>query len=115
MAKDFIQIEKSALVVGEGRDEVIFFTKLLQSIDRADVQVTDHEGVDKLEAFLHTLHAIPGYAMLTHLVVTRDADAAPEAAFQSVEALLAAAPLKAELPNPKNSAREKPVAGPSAC
>jgi hypothetical protein len=91
-----IQITRPKLLLGEGVDEVRFFKAYLAHLNIGDVQVVDYGGKSKLSAFLQTLTTpVPGFAGLTSLAVTRDADANPAGAFQSICAALQGAGLPA--------------------
>ena len=93
----FNRIDRSKLLVGEGRDEVEFFTSLLSHLGISGVQVTDYGGKPKLREFLATLRRIPGFADLRTLAVTCDADDDPAAGKQSIESALESANLPPEL------------------
>jgi hypothetical protein len=90
------QITKPKLLLGEGVDEVRFFKAFLDYLNVTDVQVEQYGGKTRLAAFLQTLTTpVPGFAALTSLTITRDADANAAGAFQSVSAALQAAGLPA--------------------
>ena len=77
-------IRNKKLLLGEGREEFFFFSALLEHLKIADVQVESYGGKDNLRNFLATLILRPGFSNLLTVAVTRDADASPRAAFESV-------------------------------
>jgi hypothetical protein len=90
------QITGPKLLLGEGIDEVRFFKAFLKHLNVTDVQVEQYGGKTQLAPFLKTLTTLlPGFAALTSLAVTRDADTNAAGAFQSVSAALQAAGLAA--------------------
>jgi len=88
-------IEKPELLIGEGKEEVRFFKKLLKELGMGDVQVEHYSGVDGLAAYLHAQLARTGYDNLRALGVTRDADANAENALKSVCGALTSAGMPA--------------------
>lgn len=96
-ASPFVEIIQPKLLVGEGREEVLFFESWLQRLGISDVQVIDYSGKAKLKSFLVTLPRIPGFGRLHTLGITRDADDDPAGAEQSVQAALGSASLPPEL------------------
>lgn len=90
MAIATIAIVKPKLLLGEGKDEVRFFTALLGHLGIADVQVIDYGGKTRLKDFLEALAQTPasGFAGLVSLAITRDADLDAVGAFASVSAAL---------------------------
>ena len=89
-------ITKQKLLLGEGVDEVRFFNALLKHMGISDIQVEQHGGKNNLSPYLKTLATpAPGFSAVVSLAVTRDADADPTAAFQSVSYALQAAGLSA--------------------
>jgi hypothetical protein len=96
MPVDLAQITRPKLLLGEGVDEVRFFKSFLAHLGVADIQVEQYGGKTRLAAFLQTLVTpLPGFAALTTLALTRDADTDATGAFQSVSAALTAAGLAA--------------------
>src|SRR5262249_6952778 len=68
------EIARSKLLLGEGREEELFFEALLKFMNVPDVQIESYGGKDKLPAYLATLSTRPGFAGLTSIAITRDAD-----------------------------------------
>jgi hypothetical protein len=79
-------ITKPKLLLGEGREEVLFFSAWLAVLGVGDVQVADYGGKARLAAFIRALAVppTPGFSALASLAVTRDADLDAAAAFASV-------------------------------
>lgn len=92
-----IVIEKPKLLIGEGKDESIFFQELLGTVGAVDVQVLEYGGKTQLSRFLRTLPTVPGFSDLKSLGITRDGDDSARSAFESVAGSLG----KAGLPIPK--------------
>lgn len=68
-------LQKPGLLLGEGKDEVMFFGALLTEMHLMDrVQVLDYGGVAKLREFLDDLAQLPGFEKLRVIAITRDAD-----------------------------------------
>lgn len=76
-------IHQPKLLIGEGIEEVRFFTALLQHLGLSDIQVEQYGGKNKLSAYLRTLPQRVGYQNLAALAITRDADEVAGQAFQS--------------------------------
>jgi len=70
------------LLLGEGKEEVRFFSALMQYLGILDIQVEEYGGKNNLRNFLRT--PILGFDKIGSLGITRDADDDPNAAFQSV-------------------------------
>jgi hypothetical protein len=98
-------ITERKLLLGEGVDEVRFFTALLKRLTITGIQVHDYGGKTKLRDFLEALRLIPGFADLASLAITRDADSEANGAFASVRASLE----NAGLPAP--AGHNQPAAG----
>ncbi len=87
-------LQKPGLLLGEGRDEVEFFSALLGEIGIADaVQVLDYGGVSKLASFLSELSRLPGFDGVRTIAITRDADENVASAKTSLEQAIASSPL----------------------
>lgn len=93
----FLRIEKSKLLIVEGKDEEQFFTAMIDYLQLGDVQVAGIGGKTKIRPELKALVKEPPFSAVSSLGVVRDADTDPEAAFLSVRDALAAA----RLPCPK--------------
>lgn len=77
-------INQPKLLIGEGKEEEIFFSELIKSIGVKNILVTSYGGKDNLVNFLETLPLIPGFNNLESLGITRDADNSSNSAFQSI-------------------------------
>lgn len=87
-------IDKPCLLLGEGQEEVELFSALLTHMGLAEqVQVLPYRGKSKLAAFLTTvLPAIPGFAQVQRIAITRDADEDAAGATTSVEHAISSSP-----------------------
>lgn len=79
-----IRIDREVQLLVEGRDEVNFFSALVDFHNIDPVQIQNLEGKDKLRKFLAALRRAPGFETVRSLGVVRDADESPASAFQSV-------------------------------
>jgi hypothetical protein len=77
-------LSKPKLLIGEGKEEVDFFTAFLTHLNITNVQVEQYGGKQGLPSYLRTLVVRPGYLNVVSLGITRDADNSAQSAFQSV-------------------------------
>jgi len=77
-------VSEPRLLIGEGVEEVLFFTAMLKHLGITGVQVEQYSGKAELAPYLRTLKVRPGFSQLRVLHITRDADDSPEAASASV-------------------------------
>jgi hypothetical protein len=77
-------LSKPKLLIGEGREEELFFTAFLTHLNITDVQVEQYGGKQALASYLKTLRVRPGYLDVISLGITRDADNSAQSAFQSI-------------------------------
>ena len=84
MSSTALKFSKPKLLIGEGREEQIFFTAFLAHLNINNVQVEQYGGKPKLPSYLRNLRNIPGYLEVISLGITRDADDSAQSAFQSV-------------------------------
>ena len=77
-------LSKPKLLIGEGKEEVDFFTAFLAHLNISDIQVEQYGGKQGLKSYLRTLVVRPGYLDVVSLGITRDADNSAQSAFQSV-------------------------------
>jgi hypothetical protein len=77
-------LSKPKLLIGEGKEEVDFFTAFLNHLNISNVQVEQYGGKQGLPRYLRTLVVRPGYLNVISLGITRDADNSAQGAFQSV-------------------------------
>ena len=92
-------ITKSKLLLAEGSDDFRFFKALIDYLERQDIEIRTYGGKDNLRPFLKALPAIPGFANVKSLGITRDADSDADRTFQSIHDSL----LDADLPAPNAS------------
>ena len=78
-------IDQTRVLVGEGVEEVHFFSALLGHLGISGVQVEQCNGKDGLCAYLKTLKTRTGFASVQKVAIVRDADEDPVAAAASVE------------------------------
>jgi len=76
-------IEKSKLLIVEGKTDKDFFDALLNSLKRTDTQVIPMNGKDRLRALLEVIVRQPDLPVQS-LIIARDADGNPKGAFDSV-------------------------------
>lgn len=79
-----LELDKPKLLIGEGKDEVSIFDALLKHLGIDDIKVEDYGGKHKLPDYLDALILRPGFANLTSLGATRDADFDALSAFTSL-------------------------------
>lgn len=84
-AEDILKIK---LLLGEGRDEIVFFNALLKHLGIDDVQVLDYGGKSRFPDYMRTLPLRPGFRAVVSLGITRDADSDARAAFDSIRGQL---------------------------
>jgi len=77
-------LSQPKLLIGEGKEEVDFFTAFLTHLNITNVQVEQYGGKQGLPSYLRTLVVRPGYLNVVSLGITRDADNSAQSAFQSV-------------------------------
>jgi hypothetical protein len=87
------ELSKPKLLIGEGREEELFFTAFLAYLNISDVQVEQYGGKQALPRYLRTLRLRPGYLQIVSLGITRDADNSAQSAFQSICTSLSSASL----------------------
>jgi hypothetical protein len=83
-----IQIVQSKLMLVEGADAYYFAMHACSAIRPGEIQVVDFGGVSDLTQSLRVLVQLPNYENVTTIVVVRDAEQNPAAAFQSVRSSL---------------------------
>lgn len=106
-----VRIEKSRVLVVEGRDEELFFTAFIDNckdkLNLPDIQILPVGGKSRLPGNLKALVKSPGFSEIISLGIVRDADEDARAAFQSVCSALRSAGLSAP-PAPLVSAGSNP-------
>ncbi len=93
-----LKIQKSKILVVEGKDEELFFQALLSYLDLTDIQILPVGGKSRLAANIKAVKNLPDFGSVSVLAVIRDADSNAQGAFQSVKDALS----KASLPCPTN-------------
>jgi hypothetical protein len=89
-------LKQPKLVLVEGKDEVHFFSAVIDHLGFTDIEVRSFEGVDNLRGTLRALTGIEGYERLVAVAVVRDAEGNGRSAFQAVQDALR----NADLPVP---------------
>lgn len=102
-----IKIEQPNILVVEGKDEELFFGALIKHLGLESFQILPIGGKDKLQQSLQALAKASGFHEVAFLGIVRDADADPEASFQSVKKALQNANLPAP-EHPEVTVGEKP-------
>lgn len=87
-ASDTLEIDKPKLVIGEGKEEVAFFSALLRHLKLEDIKIGQYGGKGELGSFIRKLTRFSGFSNLDSLGVTCDADNSFERTFQSVQSAL---------------------------
>jgi len=86
---DQIQITKQKLIIVEGKDDKLFFEKLIENIGIADVQIHFLGGKSFFTApNFNSIKLAPDFRQVQYLIVIRDADEDATGAFQSVCSIL---------------------------
>lgn len=106
-ASDTFEIDKPKLVIGEGKEEVAFFSALLRHLKLEDIKIGEYGGKGELGGFIRKLTKFSGFNDLVSLGVTCDADNSFERTFQSVQSALRNASLSVP-DRPLEMAGEKP-------
>jgi len=88
-----VEITKPHLLIVEGKEDELFFEALMKRQSLQDIQIMAIGGKVKLRENLKALVLSPSFAKVISLAVVRDANADPDAAFQSVRDALRAAHL----------------------
>lgn len=79
------EIKKSKLLLTEGADAKYFCIWALEAYGVDDVQVIDFGGITELNTYLQTLAVLPGYEMVTTIVIARDAETRPSTAISNIK------------------------------
>ena len=78
------QLSQPKLLIGEGREEVVFFTAFLKHLHINDMQIEEYGGTPQFRPYLKALKLRPNFTQLVSLGIVRDADTDATRAFQSV-------------------------------
>lgn len=81
-------IEKTKLILVEGKDEIGVFTALLKYLGQEDVQVVEVGGKDQFALKLPAVIKAPDFQNVVAYAVVQDADKNPKAAFNRVQQVL---------------------------
>ena len=76
------------LLIGEGHEEVVFFSAFLKHLGINDVQIEDYRGKYRLHQYFRALQLRPNFVQLRSLGIVRDADTDATSAFESVRDVL---------------------------
>lgn len=79
-----LKLQKSKLLLVEGRDEEEFFGGLLRHLEIDDIQVIPVGGNDQFGGRLQGLIKDPDFADIVSMGIARDADDDPKATLQSI-------------------------------
>jgi hypothetical protein len=79
-----LKIEQPNVLVVEGREEELFFGALIKHLGLGNIQTIPIGGKGQLPPKLKALAASPRFSEVISLGIVRDANADPDAAFQSV-------------------------------
>jgi hypothetical protein len=79
-----VKIEQPNVLVVEGREEELFFGALIKHLGLRNIQTIPIGGKGQLRPKLKALAASPRFSEVISLGIVRDANADPDAAFQSV-------------------------------
>ncbi|MDE5117266.1 MAG: hypothetical protein O4860_08600 [Trichodesmium sp. St2_bin2_1] len=79
------KIEKPKLIIGEGKEDFLFFDSLIKYLEIDDIQVDFYGGKTNLNNYFQTLHLQPCFSNLCSLGITRDADQSFDTASQSID------------------------------
>ena len=93
-----ISIEKPIQLIVEGKDERLFFDRLIKDLRLPKIQILPIGGKTKLKRNLKALVKSPGFDNVTSLAIVRDANSNHNSAFQSVCNALSAV----NLPSPES-------------
>jgi hypothetical protein len=82
------EIRFSRVLAVEGKDEVNFFSKLLQDMGINEVDIHEVNGKNNFKTHLQLLTHSPGFFSVTTIAIVRDADNDIQATFQSMRDIL---------------------------
>jgi hypothetical protein len=95
MGAALLEIQQPDILVVEGKEDQLFFAAVAAHLGAPDIQILPIGGKTRLRENLKALALAPRFATVRSLGIIRDADAAPNIAFQSVRDALKAARLPA--------------------
>lgn len=78
------KINKSKLLLVEGRDEINFFTAFLSHDNISDIQIIESKGKEQFPAELELIINDPDFDGVTSIGVVRDADESQQSAVESI-------------------------------
>ncbi len=82
---EFSSIDKSHLLVVEGKDDALFFKALLMELNITDIEIWPIGGKDCFKRTLRSFVKLSGFEKIKSIGVIRDADDNPIDAFKSVK------------------------------
>lgn len=80
-----VTFNKPRVILGEGKDEQLFFSGLIKYLKIQDIQIEVYAGKDNLKQFLRTASLMPGFSSVVALGITGDADDSFTSKAQSIE------------------------------
>ncbi len=80
-----IPIRETKVIAVEGKEEVFFFSAVLNHLNLAGIQVLDYKGTSQLRPYLNALKSTRGFDRIISLGVVRDANASAPNALQHVQ------------------------------
>lgn len=97
MSFNFNAITKSKILLVEGKDEICFFSALLQEMGLiGSIDVIETHGISSLSEKIEGITKTTGYKLVESIGIIRDADSDSKKAFQSICSAL----INNELPSP---------------
>lgn len=92
-------ITKPYILLVEGKDDEFFFKALMKNLNLNNIQIFNYDGTPKFRDFLSGFIKTTGFADVSSLGITRDADTDYNDSFQSIHDALRAE----HLPTPEHS------------
>ncbi len=81
-------IQKSKLLIVEGKDEEVFFKELFKKTDTQDTQIVSSGGKQQFKKIFPVIINTPGFEKLQSLAVVQDADQDLQATFNRIYSVL---------------------------
>ncbi|MBN2830265.1 MAG: hypothetical protein JXR56_08090 [Candidatus Cloacimonetes bacterium] len=79
-----IAIEKSRLLLVEGKDEIGFFECMLKHLEITNIQILDVKGKENFKNEIPLLRKLPGFNIVEKIGIVRDADDNYSATIKSI-------------------------------
>ncbi|MDJ1173460.1 DUF3226 domain-containing protein [Roseofilum capinflatum] len=80
-----VTFNKTKVILGEGKDEQLFFSGLIKYLGLEDIQIENYGGKGNLKKFLKTVPLMPGFSSVVALGITGDADDSFTSKSQSIQ------------------------------